>query len=341
MDDAEAMNLALKLAAMGRGAVEPNPMVGAVLLARGKVVAQGHHYRHGEAHAEINALADAKAKGIKTRGLTMVVNLEPCAHHGKTGPCAAALIEAGVGRVVVAMVDPFEKVAGRGIAMLRDAGIEVAVGLMEAQARRLNEAFIKRVTTGLPWVIVKWAQTLDGKTATATGHSQWISNAESRARVHEIRGRMDAILVGVGTAIADDPQLTARPQEVQDIKRIARRVVVDRSGRLPPEARMLNDAGPAVTVLSGDLREGLQQLAAEGVTNVLVEGGATLVGALLRDKLVDQVLVFVAPKILGDAAAIPAVHELTCETLDAALPLELVDVQRLGGDVLLNYRVVG
>lgn len=340
-----AMGEALSLAALGRGCVEPNPMVGAVLLREGVVVARGYHQRFGEPHAEVNALADAKTKGIDPRGLTMCVTLEPCAHHGKTPPCAHALIEAGVGRVVIAMVDPFEQVAGRGVAMLREAGVAVEVGVMEDEARRLNEAFIKRVTAGLPWVIVKWAQTLDGKTATATGHSQWISNPQSRDRVHQWRGRVDAVMVGVGTAIADNPLLTARPTQAPantaepTVKRLARRLVVDRSGRLPADAKMLHDGGPPVTVLTGDLRDELQQLAAQGVTNLLVEGGATLVGALLQEKLVDQLLVFTAPKLVGDAAALPAVQGLACDTMDHALRLQLVDVERLGDDVMLDYRV--
>jgi diaminohydroxyphosphoribosylaminopyrimidine deaminase/5-amino-6-(5-phosphoribosylamino)uracil reductase len=334
------MQRALALAERGRGFVEPNPMVGAVLLdGRGEVLGEGSHRKYGGPHAEVEALADARGRGHDPAGQTVVVTLEPCSHRGKTPPCAGALIEAGVGRVVAAMVDPNPQVSGRGFETLRRAGIEVEVGLHEAEARRLNEAFIKRVTTGLPWVIVKWAQSLDGRTATATGHSQWISNEPSRAAVHRLRGRVDAIAVGVGTAIADDPSLTARLPEGEPISRIARRVVFDRTGRLPKSAKMLHDGGPPVTVLSSPLREGLQQLADEGVTNLLVEGGATLVGSLLREKRVDQVLVYLAPKIVGDAAAIPAVHELTCATIDRALPLELVEVQRLGGDVQLDYRV--
>lgn len=343
MEDAElvskAMGRALALAERGRGRVEPNPMVGATLLRDGEIVAQGYHQKHGEGHAEVNALADAKAKGIDPRGLTMCVTLEPCSHYGKTPPCSKALIDAGIKRVVIAMQDPYHEVAGRGIAMLRDAGIEVELGVMEAEAKRLNEPFIKRVTTGLPWVIVKWAQTLDGKTATASCHSQWISNEASRERVHQIRGRMDAVMVGVGTAIADDPSLTARPKSDKHILRVARRLVVDRSGRLPTDAKMLHDDGPPVSVLKGDLREELKQLASEGVTNILVEGGATLVGALLQQKLVDQILVFTAPKLVGDAAALPAVQGMVCETMDDALELSLIGVERLGDDVLLDYRV--
>ncbi len=341
-DDATWMRRALELAARGLGLVEPNPMVGAVVVRDGEVVGEGYHERFGGPHAEVNALADCRSRGVDPRGATVMVTLEPCCHTGKTGPCTEVLIAAGVGRVVVAMVDPDPRVSGGGIARLRGARIDVEVGVCEAEARRLNEAFIKRVTTGLPWVIVKWAQTLDGRTATATGHSKWISTAASREEVHRLRGRADAVMVGVGTVLADDPSLTARPPDASDVKRVARRVVVDRSGRLRrdfPGARMLHDGGPPVTVLGEDLGEGLRKLAAEGVANVLVEGGATLTGALFAAGLVDQVLVYVAPKVVGDAAAVPAVRGLECATMGEALSLTLVDVRRVGGDVALDYRV--
>ena len=341
MNDAEAMHRALGLAARGRGHVEPNPMVGAVLLRDGEVIGEGFHERYGAGHAEVDALADARRRGHDPAGATVVVTLEPCAHQGKTPPCVDALLEAGVARVVVAMVDPYEQVAGRGIARLRAAGVEVEVGLGEASARRLNEAFIKRVTTGLPWVILKWAQTLDGRTATASGHSQWISNAASRAVVHELRAVVDVVAVGVGTAIADDPALTARLPVGASPARVARRVVFDRRGRLPAEAQLLTDAGPPLTVMAGPLRESLRQLAEQSATNVLIEGGATLAGALLAEGLVDRLLVFVAPRVAGDAAAIPAVRGLDCQRMDQALGLELVEVRQLGGDVLLDYRVGG
>ncbi len=340
MNDAEAMRRALDLAARGRGRVEPNPMVGAVLLDRaGQAVGEGYHQQYGKEHAEVNALADARQRGVDPAGLTMVVTLEPCAHTGKTPPCVEALLQARVGRVVVAMVDPYEEVSGRGIARLREAGLVVEVGVEETAARRLNEAFIKRVTTGLPWVILKWAQTLDGRTATATGHSQWISNEASRAAVHELRAVVDVVAVGVGTAIADDPSLTARLPGGASPSRVARRVVFDRSGRLPRDGKLRTDGGPPLTVMAGPLGESLRQLAAEGVTNVLVEGGAMLGGALLAKGLVDQLRVFVAPKVVGDAAAFPAIRGLDCLTMDHARGLELTEVRALGGDVMLDYRV--
>ncbi len=386
------MNEALSLAERGRGRVEPNPMVGAVLVHGGRVVARGWHERFGGAHAEVRALEDPALRGLgggrggpapqlrsgELAEMTMVVTLEPCCHTGKTGPCTEAILEAGIRKVIVAMVDPNPAVAGKGIAQLRDAGVEVTVGVSEQRARQLNEPFIKRVTTGWPWVIAKWAQTLDGKIATATGDSQWISNPDSRRRVHAVRGRVDAIVVGVGTVLADDPSLTARDTEVH---RVARRVVIDRDLRTPQDAKVtFCDAAPTtiVTTRAAMQREsdkvaawqergvalfeiaGPQRKAgrvtmrlleldsvfehlvqAHDATNVLVEGGAGLLGSLFDQGLVDQVLAFIAPKVVGDAAALGALSGLTCDTIAAARGLTLRDVTRLGDDVLLDYRVPG
>src|SRR5207253_7885382 len=199
---------ALELAERGRGYVEPNPLVGAVVVHDGRIIGEGWHQRYGEAHAEVNALT---AAGDAARGATLYVTLEPCCHHGKTPPCTDAVLRAGVQRVVAAMLDPFPQVSGKGADLLRAAGVTVDVGLCEAEARRLNAPYLKLLATGLPYVTAKWAMTLDGKIATRTGDSKWISNEASRRRVHELRGRMDAIIVGIGTALADDPLLTARP----------------------------------------------------------------------------------------------------------------------------------
>ena len=347
-DDVIWMRRALQLAAHGLGLVEPNPMVGAVVILDGEVMGEGYHERFGGPHAEVNALAACRSRGVDPRGATVVVTLEPCCHTGKTGPCTEALIAAGVGRVVVAMVDPDGRVSGGGIRRLREAGVEVEVGVCEPEARRLNEAFIKRITTGRPWVIAKWAATLDGRTATANGHSQWISNEQSRAVVHQLRGRVDAIMVGVGTAIADDPSLTARPPEGSEtagdstsfeIKRVARRLVIDRSRQMPAGAKMFHDNGPPVSILRGPINEELERLAAEGVTNVLVEGGATLLGVMFATGLVDQIIAFVAPKLFGDADALPTLQGLRCDLMDDAIGLKLIDVRRLGDDVMLDYRV--
>jgi diaminohydroxyphosphoribosylaminopyrimidine deaminase/5-amino-6-(5-phosphoribosylamino)uracil reductase len=260
---------------------------------------------------------------------------------GKTPPCVEALIEAGVRRVVVAMRDPDPRVDGSGIARLRAAGVEVEVGLLEAEARRLNAGFIKRVTLGLPWVIGKWAQTLDGKTATASGDSRWISGEASRELVHRLRGRVDAVMVGAGTARADDPSLTARPADVGDVKRRAVRVVVGDPAGVPIDLRMLGDGGPEVWVRGGeggDLRPVLRELVEQrGATHVLCEGGAGLLGSLSEQGLVDEWWVFVAPKLLGDGAARSAVAGRSVERIADAQGLVLESVERVGEDVWLRY----
>src|SRR6266566_3686691 len=220
------MRWALELAERGRGYVEPNPLVGAVLVRDGRVVGEGWHRRHGEAHAEVNALAEA---GAAARGATLYVTLEPCCHHGKTPPCTDAVLRAGIRRVVAAMADPFPRVAGQGTALLQAAAVAVEVGLGEAEARRLNAPYLKLLTTGRPYVHAKWAMTLDGKIATRTGDSKWISGEMSRRHTHELRGRMDAIIVGIGTVLADNPILTVRPPG----PRVPIRIVLDSRGRLP------------------------------------------------------------------------------------------------------------
>lgn len=371
-EDEAWMGLALSLAEQGRGMVEPNPMVGCVLVRGGHELGRGFHGRFGGAHAEVQAIEDAKQRGESADGATAYVTLEPCSHHGKTPPCADALIEAHVARVVVAMIDPHERVAGRGIERLREAGIEVALGVCETQARQLNEPFIKRVMTGLPWVTVKWASTLDGKVATHTGHSKWISSPASRKLVHELRARVDAVMVGVGTVLADDPLLTARDVE---IKRIARRVVVDPELRTPPPSNLALGSSaedpPVTFALCREVYEGpmqrvkdyadhgielmplprranqyldleplLRHLAdAHHATHVLVEGGAALIGSMIGQGHVDQVLAFVAPKLLGDERGTSALTGLMRDTIDQATRLELRDVRRIEDDVLLDYRV--
>jgi diaminohydroxyphosphoribosylaminopyrimidine deaminase/5-amino-6-(5-phosphoribosylamino)uracil reductase len=370
LDDKQAMQRALALAERGRGAVEPNPMVGAVLLRDGKVIGEALHKVYGGTHAEVLALEDCRRQGGDPTGATLVVTLEPCFHHGMNPPCIDAVMEARIGKVLGAMVDPFDKVAGKGFAALRQAGVTVEVGLCESQARQLNEAFVKRVQTGLPWVMVKWAQTLDGRIATASGDSKWISHAASRRRVHEWRARVDAVMVGIATALHDDPQLTARDVAIH---RHARRIVVDRDLQLPLDAILLNDDGPAVVIataedgaVTNDARQDkIQVLESRGVevvslpwcepgrldlaklfahltqhyeaTNVLVEGGASLIGSLLRQELVDQVRVFVGPNILGDVNAVTAVRGLSVKRMAQARPLVLRGIERIETDVLLDY----
>ncbi len=353
-DDEREMTHALALAARGRGAVEPNPMVGAVVLdAAGRLVGEGWHQKFGEAHAEVNAFA---AAGDRARGGTLVVTLEPCCHHGQTPPCTDAVLTSGVRRVVVAMADPFPKVAGGGIQILRDAGIEVVVGIGEGDAKALNAPYLKLLSTGRPWVHLKWAMTLDGKIATRTGDSKWISGEPSRAVVHELRGRMDAILVGGGTVTADDPALTARPPG----PRTAVRVIVTASGELPERCQlrrtardvpvMVFTANPAklagwaadgAEIFAGDSLDALLfELGRRRMTNVLVEGGARLIGSVLDANAADEVHAFLAPIIVGgDTALSPAGGHGLARIADGRRLLDPV-VRTLGQDVYIHGRLL-
>lgn len=355
------MRRALQLAADGVGFVEPNPPVGAVVVdADGTLLGEGRHERFGGTHAEVNALA---AAGESARGKTLVLTLEPCSHHGKTGPCTEAIIAADIRRVVVGTVDPNPQVSGAGIARLRAAGIRVDVGILEEACRKRIAPFTKRVTTGLPWVHAKWAMTLDGRIATRDGHSQWISNEASRAVVHRLRGRMDALLVGAETAARDDPLLTARPPG----PRVAARGVVSRSGRLSLDSRLARSAGAApvfVTTLAGAPAEAAGALQAAGVevlelppsetgndpdlgallrvlggrdaTHVLVEGGGRLLGALHDADLIDEFHVFVAPKLCGGSQALAPVGGTGRARIAGESDLDDVTVETLDGDVYIH-----
>lgn len=355
MNDLERwMRHALALAAKGRGFVEPNPLVGAVVLdSAGRLAGEGWHQKFGGPHAEVFALA---AAGERARGGTLVVTLEPCRHHGKTPPCTDAVLKAGIARVVVAMTDPFPKVAGGGIAILRAAGVEVHVGLCEAEAVALNAPYLKLIRTGRPWVHAKWAMTLDGKIATHTGDSKWISGEESRRKVHELRGCVDAIIVGRGTVVADDPLLTARPAGV----RVASRVVISGSGDLPERCQLRATARDvpvivytanahkfagwaadgAEVVAFGDnamsLDAVLADLGRRRFTNVLVEGGAGLLGSLLDAGAADEFHVFVAPKIAGGAGAPSPVGGVGVARMADALALERVTFEPSGEDVYVH-----
>ena len=319
------MSQALELARQGRGAVEPNPMVGCVIVRDGEILGRGYHQKFGGPHAEVEAIRDA---GEATTGADAYVTLEPCCHQGKTGPCTQALIKAGVARVFVGCEDPNPQVAGQGIAALKEAGIEVVAGVMQDQAKRLIAPFAKLITTGRPWVIAKWAMTLDGKIASYSGSSQWISGEQSRQFVHQLRGQVDGILVGRRTAELDDPLLTARPAGPRTATRIvlASRATLSTDSRLfqsldeaplliattsqaPAEkCQSLQDRGAEVLVLAGEQRAEqmtalLDELGSRQMTNVLVEGGSAVLGTLLDLKAIDEVHVFVAPKILGGAGA--------------------------------------
>jgi diaminohydroxyphosphoribosylaminopyrimidine deaminase/5-amino-6-(5-phosphoribosylamino)uracil reductase len=351
------MRRALAEAERGRGAVEPNPLVGAVVVRDGRLVGFGHHARFGGPHAEIPALARA---GAAARGATLYVTLEPCCHFGKTPPCTEAILAAGIARVVAAQRDPFPRVAGGGLARLRAAGLEVEVGLEAEAAAQLNAPYLKRLATGRPYVTAKWAMTLDGKTAAASGDSRWISSPRSRALVHEVRGRMDAIVVGIGTALADDPQLTARPPG----PRTAARVVLDSAGRLPLESRLAQTAHAAPVLVAVTERAPadrlerlsalgctilpfpgtgpvpipplLDELGGRGMTNVLVEGGGRVLGAFLDAGQVDAVDVFIAPTIEGGAPAFTPAQGAGQARMADALRLHRQQISVIDGDIRLQ-----
>jgi diaminohydroxyphosphoribosylaminopyrimidine deaminase/5-amino-6-(5-phosphoribosylamino)uracil reductase len=352
------MRRALALAEQGRGAVEPNPLVGAVVVRDGALVGEGFHQRYGGPHAEVGALA---AAGGAARGATLYVTLEPCCHFGKTPPCTDAVLRAGVRRVVAAMADPFPAVAGRGAALLREAGVAVEVGLGEEQARRLNAPYLTLLAAGRPHVHAKWAMTLDGKIATHRGDSKWISNEASRRRAHALRGRMDAVLVGAGTALADDPLLTARPPG----PRTATRVVLDSAGRLPPKSNLVRTAMQTPTLVATTARmpsatadqlrragcevlvqpdEGgkvglpalLRELGRRRMTNLLVEGGGEVLGSFRDAGLIDEVHAFIAPRVLGGAAARTPVGGAGVAAVAQALALTDCTVEILDGDVYVH-----
>jgi diaminohydroxyphosphoribosylaminopyrimidine deaminase/5-amino-6-(5-phosphoribosylamino)uracil reductase len=352
------MRRALEIAERGRGFVEPNPLVGAVVVLDGKMVGEGYHQRFGEAHAEVNALA---AAGQEARAATLYVTLEPCCHQGKTAPCTDAVLGAGIRRVAAAMTDPFPQVAGRGGDILRGAGVAYDVGIEEAAARRLNAPYLKLLSTGRPYVHAKWAMTLDGKIATRTGDSQWISGEASRRRVHELRGRMDAVVVGIGTALADDPSLTARPPG----PRTPTRIVLDRRTRLPQGSQLARTARetPTMIVASAEaaapakalqalgcevlvLPAGddevirlLEELGRRRMTNILVEGGSAVLGSFLDARAIDEVHVFIAPILAGGAEARAAVGGRGVDRLAEAMRLIEWATEILDGDLLLRGRI--
>jgi diaminohydroxyphosphoribosylaminopyrimidine deaminase/5-amino-6-(5-phosphoribosylamino)uracil reductase len=371
--DSRCMLRALELAERGRGSVEPNPLVGCTIVQGEEAVGEGWHGYFGGPHAEIEALAAAQERA---RGGTLYVTLEPCCHYGQTPPCVDAIVPAGIRRVVIAMRDPFPRVAGGGIKQLQAAGIAVEVGLQEAAARELNAPYLKLLATGKPWVIAKWAMTLDGKIATRSGYSKWISSAESRGIVHELRGRVDAIVVGRRTAEIDDPLLTARPEVAAaaagdasgGVKRVATRVVVDSLGRLSLNSQLVKTArqtplliacGPeadskqiqpllaagcevlpfAAATRHERLLQLLEEFGRRRMTNILVEGGAALFGELLDARQIDELHVFMAPKLFGGQRAPSPIAGAGVDQVSAALSLSTLEIQQLGGDIYLRGRV--
>jgi diaminohydroxyphosphoribosylaminopyrimidine deaminase/5-amino-6-(5-phosphoribosylamino)uracil reductase len=355
--DRQYMTRALELAQRGLYTTTPNPRVGCVIVRDGGVAGEGWHERAGEPHAEINAL---RAAGEKARGATVYLTLEPCAHHGRTPPCCDALIAMGVARVVSAMQDPNPLVAGRGNAALTAAGIRAESGLLEDEARALNVGFVARMMRGRPWVRMKLAASLDGKTALLNGKSQWITGTEARRDGHHWRARACAVLTGIGTVKDDDPQLTVRDVETS---RQPLRVVVDSRLETPPAAKILAGGGALIAAAVADetRRQALQDKGAEvitlpnpagkvelgallralgerGINEVHVEAGFKLNGSLLREGFVDELLVYLAPSIIGDRARgmfdLPAIGDLA-----ARRALEIREVQRIGGDIRVMARV--
>jgi diaminohydroxyphosphoribosylaminopyrimidine deaminase/5-amino-6-(5-phosphoribosylamino)uracil reductase len=364
--DRTAMQRALELAARGLTTTQPNPRVGCVIARKGRVLAEGWHQRAGESHAEVAALTSA---GEKAAGATAYVTLEPCSHHGRTPPCVDALIAAKVARVVYAVTDPNPQVSGRGAARLKDAGIAVEAGLLADQAAELNAGFMKRMRTGRPWVRVKLAASLDGRTALANGESRWISGEAAREDVQRWRARSSAVLTGIGTVLADDPRLNVRlPEAAGGGQSQPLRVVLDSSLRTPPEARLFSVPGEvlivtAVPASDPDWEARCAPLAAVGArietlpavgervplaavldrlgeleTNELqVEAGPTLAGELLRQELADELLLYVAPKLLGPSAR-PLLAFPELAGLDAAPTFAIAEVAQVGDDLRLRLK---
>ena len=356
--DEDYMREALRAAENARGRTSPNPLVGAVIVREGRIIATGWHREAGTPHAEIHALRMA---GELAKGATLYVTLEPCAHYGRTGPCAKAVAEAGLARVVVALRDPNPKVAGKGLAILEEAGIEVKCGVLSREAARLNEAFLKWIETGLPFVALKTAMSLDGKIATFTGASQWITGEAARQRVHEYRDVYDGILAGIGTVLSDDPSLTTRLEGGAGKNPV--RIIADSMARTPVQARLLTDgAAPVLIAVTeaapADRVEALKAAGAElivagpgpqvdmtllmkalgerDITSVFVEGGGTVNFSLLKAGLVDKVYAFVAPKLIGGREAKTPVEGEGFAELSEAAELTRLEAETVGRDVLLT-----
>ncbi len=348
------MREALRIARNAEGRTSPNPLVGCVIVREGKIVAEGWHRKAGTPHAEVHALNMA---GDLAKGATLYVTLEPCSHFGRTPPCANKIVESGVAKVVVAMKDPNPKVAGRGIEILKSAGIEVKVGVLEDDAKKLNEVFLKWITKKMPFVTAKFACSLDGKIATSTGKSQWISCAESRNFSHKLRDINDAIMVGVGTVLADNPSLTTRIEGGKNPVR----VIVDSLAKTPLNFNVVSDnlaktifavtenaptekinalknSGCEILICGKnqvDLKILMQKLAEMEITSVLVEGGGILHFSMLQNKLVDKIFTFIAPKIIGGENAKTAVEGAGFANLQDAVQLKNISTEKIGDDILI------
>jgi diaminohydroxyphosphoribosylaminopyrimidine deaminase / 5-amino-6-(5-phosphoribosylamino)uracil reductase len=357
--DEKFMKIALSLAERARGRTSPNPMVGAVIVKNGEIVGRGYHQKAGTPHAEIHAIADA---GEKARDSVIYVSLEPCSHHGRTGPCTQAIIDAGLSRVVMAMLDPNPIVSGSGKAILESHGIQTKAGILEAEACKLNEAFIKYITTKQPFVILKTAMSLDGKIATASGKSKWITSEGSRRLVHQIRDEVDAIMVGIGTVLRDDPSLTTRLSERQGHDPI--RVILDSRGRISLEAKVLNLDSPAQTIVAVtsqapqekidkleeraevlvipeqdgriDLQALMLELGKMEIMSVLLEGGAEVNASALKAGIVDKAMVFIAPRLIGGAESPGPIGGSGIDELSEAVLLTDMSLEKIGEDILIT-----
>ncbi|MDD4320195.1 MAG: bifunctional diaminohydroxyphosphoribosylaminopyrimidine deaminase/5-amino-6-(5-phosphoribosylamino)uracil reductase RibD [Acidaminococcaceae bacterium] len=362
MDDTKYMEMALELAQKAQGETSPNPLVGCVIVdAKGNIVGKGYHHKAGEPHAEINALAEAKELAY---GSTAYVTLEPCSHFGRTGPCCDALIRAGIKRVVAAAGDPNPQVAGQGFARLQAAGVEVTEGLLQAEAYRQNEVFFHWIVTGMPFVVMKYAMTMDGKIATASGDSKWITGDEARKYAHYLRGIYDCILVGKNTVLKDDPELTCRLVKGKNPLRI----VLDTKLEIPLTAKVLTDKQAPTMVVAAQniaatkvntfseltgvevlqvpveknklsLRALLAELSKRKLTSILVEGGSQVHGAFLDENLVQRVYAFIAPKIIGGAQSLPPIGGFGKEKIAESLVLREKNIQYLDQDILITGRI--
>jgi diaminohydroxyphosphoribosylaminopyrimidine deaminase/5-amino-6-(5-phosphoribosylamino)uracil reductase len=357
IDDERWMKRVLRLAEKGRGRTSPNPMVGAILVKDGRILAEGYHAKAGEPHAEIIAL---RKTGKDAKEATLYLNLEPCTHYGKTPPCAPVVIEAGVRRAVIGMEDPNPLVKGRGVEALKRAGLDVYVGILEKECRRLNEAFCKYILNKEPFLILKVVATLDGKIATRKGESQWISGEASRRFVHRLRNQVDGVIVGIGTVLKDDPMLTVRVKGGKDPYRI----ILDSRLRIPENAKVieispsktivattelapgekverLEKKGVRVLILDSkkgrvDLKPCLFKLGEMGMMSLLVEGGSQLNGSFLDEGLIDKIFLFLSPKLIGDPQALGMFDGHGVTSLKEAIPLNELKIRRIGGDLLLE-----
>lgn len=363
--DEKYMEIALELAKKGAGYTNPNPLVGAVIVKNGKIIGEGYHQAYGSHHAEVNAIKNSTED---VKGATMYITLEPCSHYGKTPPCANYIVEKGIIRVVVALEDPNPEVSGKGIKILRDNGIEVVTGILEKESRKLNEIFIKYIRTKLPFCILKTAMTLDGKIATSTGDSKWITNEESRKYVHLLRHRVSSIMVGIGTVLQDNPYLNTRLEEGLGSDPI--RIIVDTHARIPLEANVLDNKSSSRTIIATtelaskdklreledkgaeliitplrnnqvDLNYLINELGERGIDSILLEGGSGLNYSALEASIVDKVNIFIAPKFIGGRESKTPVGGLGIALMKDAIILSGTQIHKFGDDIMIEGYIRG